>query len=97
MSGAGNSSRHVYTLKKLQGRNNYKQLTRDMSFALEEARLWGHVEETDIPLSLPKAKKNDSDDQIEKIYLEKEFLSVKVSKEWISKNHWEHLKILKTL
>ncbi len=68
-----------------------------MSFALEEARLWGHVEETGIQLPPLEAKKNDNNDQMEKIYLEKEFLSVKVSKEWISQNHWEHLKILNTL
>ncbi len=62
MSGAGNGSRDEYTFEKLQGSHNYKQWTRDVSFALEEAGLWRHVEGTAISPPPLEAKKDDSDD-----------------------------------
>ncbi len=39
-----------------------------MSFVLEKARLWRHVEGTAISPSPLETKKNDSDDRMEKIY-----------------------------
>ncbi len=57
MSGTSNGSRDEYTFKKLQGSHNYKQWTSDMSFALEEARLWRHVERTAVLLLSLEAKK----------------------------------------
>ena len=71
MSGTGNGSRDEYTFKKLQGPHNYKQWTRDMSFTLEEARLWRHVEGTAVSPPALKAKEDDSEDRIEKIFARK--------------------------
>ena len=124
MAGTGNGSKDEYTFKKLQGSHNYKQWTRDMSFALEEARLWRHVEGTAIapPPLMPKG--DDSEDRMERIYardekicefqdnarkaiakigkmctetVQKEFLSVKASREWTPKELWNHLKTRYTL
>ena len=72
MSGTGNSSRDEYTFKKLQGPHNYKQWTRNMSFALEEARLWRHVEGTTVSPPALEAKEDDSEDRMEKIFARKE-------------------------
>ena len=73
MSGTGNGSKDDYTFKKLQGSHNYKKWTQDMSFALEEARLWRHVKETAVAPPPPlKAKEDDSDNQMEKIYAQEE-------------------------
>ncbi len=90
-----------------------------MSFALEEARLWRHVERTAVASPPLETKKNDSEDQRENIFarkdkicefqdnarkalakignmctdtVQKEFLSVKASKEWTPKKLWSHLK-----
>lgn len=41
---------------------------RDLNFALEEVRLWRHIERMAVALSPLEAKKDDSEDQIEKIY-----------------------------
>ncbi len=68
MSGTGNGNRDEYTFKKLQGPHNYKQWTKDMSFSLEEARLWRHVEGTAVSPPPLKAKKDDSEDRMEKIF-----------------------------
>ena len=61
MSGTGNSCKDKYIFKKLQDSHNYKRWTWDISFALEEARLWRDVKGTAItPLSLmPKADDNE--------------------------------------
>ena len=72
MFGTGNGNRHEYTFKKLQGSHNYKQWTRDMSFALEEARLWKYVEGTAVAPPLLKPKKDDSEDQMKKRYAREE-------------------------
>ena len=72
MSGTGNGSKDKYTFKKLQGSHNYKQWTEDMSFALEETRIWRHVEGTAIaPLSL-MPKGDDSKNRMERIYARNE-------------------------
>ena len=124
MAGVGNGSKDEYTFKKLQGSHNYKQWTRDMSFALEEARLWRHVEGTAIPPPPLMPKGDNSEDRMERIYardekicefqdnarkaiakigkmctetVQKEFLSVKVSREWTPKELWDHLKTRYTL
>ena len=39
-----------------------------MSFALEEARLWRHVEGTAVSPPLLQAKNDDSKDRMEKIF-----------------------------
>ena len=84
-----------------------------MGFALEEARLWRHVEGTAVAPPSFKAKEDDSDDQMEKIYareekicefqdnarkaiakigkictetVQKEFFSVKASRDWTPKD-----------
>lgn len=43
-----------------------------MSFALEEARLWGHVEETVVSPPRLKPKNDDSEDRMEKIFAREE-------------------------
>ena len=95
-----------------------------MSFALEEARLWRHVEGTAVSPPPLKAKEDDSEDRMEKIFareekicefqdnarkavakigkmctdtVQKEFLSVKASREWTPKELWSHLKTRYTL
>ena len=84
-----------------------------MSFGLEEARLWRHVEGTAVAPPPLEPKKDDSEDRMEKIYareekicefqdnackavakiekmctdtVQKEFLSVKASREWTPKD-----------
>ena len=74
MSGTGNGTRDKYTFKKFQGSHNYKQWTQDMSFALEEARLWRHVEGTAIGPPSLEVKKDDSEDRMEKIYIRQEMI-----------------------
>ncbi len=66
MSGTGNGSRDEYTFQKLQGPHNYKQWRRDISFGLDEARLWRHLEGTDVSSPPLKAKEDDSEDQMRK-------------------------------
>ncbi len=39
-----------------------------MSFALEETRLWRHVEGTAVALLFLKPKEDDSEDRMEKIF-----------------------------
>ena len=68
MSGTGNGGENEYTFKKLQGSHNYRKWTQDMSFALEETRLWRHVEGTAVALPLLKPKEDDSEDRMEKIF-----------------------------
>ena len=43
-----------------------------MSFALEEARLWRHVERTIVAPPPLKSKKNDSENWMERFYTQKE-------------------------
>lgn len=82
-----------------------------MSFALEEARLWRHVEETAVLPPQLEPKNDDSEDRMEKICefqdnarkavakigkicidtVQKEFRSVKASKEWTPQDLWKHL------
>ncbi len=64
MSGTGNGSKDEYTFKKLQGSHNYKHWTRDISFPLEEARLWRHVERSAVAPPPLKPKQYDGKDQM---------------------------------
>ena len=68
MSGTGNGGRDEYTFKTLQVSHSYKQWTRDMSFSLEEARLWRHVEGMAVSPPPFGAKKDNGEDQMEKIF-----------------------------
>lgn len=61
-------SKHDYTFKKLTGSANYKQWTRDMSFALEEAKLWDHVLGTSTPPPTLLPKNDDNEERTERIY-----------------------------
>lgn len=72
MSRTDNGSKDEYTFKKLQGSHNYKQWTREMSFASEEARLWRHVEGTAVSSPRLEPKKDDSEDRMEKIFAREE-------------------------
>ena len=72
MFGTGNGSRDGFTFKKLQGFHNYKQWKRDMGFALEEARLWRHVEGTAVSPPSLKANEDDSENRMEKIFAREE-------------------------
>ena len=91
-----------------------------MDFALEEIRLWKNLEKTAVDSPTVKAKKNNSEDPMEKIYtqeekisefqdntskdrakikkihtetIQKNFLSVKASGDWTSKDFSNYLKI----
>ena len=46
-----------------------------MSFALEEAKLWRHVEGTAVAPPPLKSKEDDSEDQMEKIFAREEKIS----------------------
>lgn len=59
---------HDYLFKKLAGSANYKQWTRDMSFALEEAKLWDHVLGTSAPPPKLLPKDDDNEERTERIY-----------------------------
>ena len=54
--------------KKLQGAENYKQWNRDIIFALQDAKLWGHID--GLARQTPELKKTleDSKDRKERIY-----------------------------
>lgn len=43
-----------------------------MSFTLDKAQLWRHIKVTTIALPLLKAKKNDTEDCVEKIFIQQE-------------------------
>ena len=64
----GSDAEYEYSFKKLTGSINYKQWTRDMSFALEEAKLWDHVLGTAIPPPTLVATTNDDEERAERIY-----------------------------
>ena len=72
MFGIGNGCRDEYTFKKFQDSHNYMQWSRDMSFALEEARLWRHVERTAVAPPSLEAKPDDNEDRMERIYAREE-------------------------
>ena len=92
--------------------------------ALEDARLWRHVEGTVVAPPSLEPKDDDSEDQMEKVYaweekiyefqdnahkmtakigkmctdkVQKKFLSVKASRDWIPKKLCSHLKTQYTL
>lgn len=56
----GNSNKNEYTFKKFKGSYNYKHWMQDMSFALEKAQLWRHIEKTIVAVFFFKAKINNS-------------------------------------
>ncbi len=61
------TSEKEYKFKKLQGAENYKQWSGDMTFAFQEAKLWEHISGKAIrPLEL-KSKADDDEDRQERI------------------------------
>ena len=72
MSKTSNNSRDEYTFKKFQCSHNYKQWTQNMSFALQEARLWRKVEGMAIAPTLLEVKRDDGKNWMEKIYAQEE-------------------------
>ncbi len=72
MAGTGNVSKDEYTFKKLQGSHNYKHCKRDISFALEEARLWRPVEGTEVAPPPLKLKADDTEDRMKRIFAREE-------------------------
>ncbi len=57
-----------FLFKKLQGGENYKQWNRDMTFALQDAKLWDHIMGSERRLSELKETKDDDGDRKERIY-----------------------------
>ena len=57
-----------FTFKKLQGAENYKQWNRDMTFALQDAKLWGHIDESARRPPELKEKPDDDEDRKKRIY-----------------------------
>ena len=55
------TSEKEYKFKKLQGAENYKQWSRDMTFALQEAKLWERISGT--AMRPPELKSNADDDE----------------------------------
>ena len=62
------TNKKEFMFKKLQGAKNYKQWNRDMTFALQDAKLWDHIMES--PRRLPELHetKDDDEDRKERIY-----------------------------
>ena len=68
-------SKHELTFKKLTGSTNYKQLTRDMSFALEGSKLWDHILGLAVAPPALTAKPDDTEERSERVY--QRFLKIK--------------------
>ncbi len=58
-----------FTFKKLQGAENYKQWNRDMTFALQDAKLWDHIMGSARRPPELKETSDDDEDRKERIYL----------------------------
>ena len=69
------NSKYEYTFKKLTNFANYKQWSQNMSFALEEAKLWDHVFGTAISPLVLQLNPDNSEEQAERVY--QQFLKVK--------------------
>lgn len=67
-SGTGNGSNNEYTFQQHQEPQNYEKWTRDISFVLEKATFWRPIEVTAVSPPFFKAKKDNSEDWIEKIF-----------------------------
>ncbi len=61
------TSEKEYKFKKLQGAENYKQWSRDMTFALQEAKLCEHISGTAIRSPELKSKDDDDEDRQQQI------------------------------
>lgn len=55
------TSEKEYKFKKLQRAENYKQWSRDMTFALQEAKLWEHI--SGIAMGPPELKSRAGNDE----------------------------------
>ncbi len=55
------TSEKEYKFKKFQEAENYKQWSRDMTFALQEAKLWERISGT--AMRPPELKSNSDDDE----------------------------------
>ena len=56
-----------YTFAKLSGSASYKQWSREMTFVLKEAELWGYITGDRIKPRELIEKKDDNEDRLEKI------------------------------
>lgn len=62
------SNKKEFTFKKFQGAENYKQWSRDITFTLQDAKLWGHIDRSARePPELSEILDNDKDKK-ERIY-----------------------------
>ncbi len=62
------TNKKEFMFKKLQGAENYKQWIRDMTFALQDAKLWDQIMgSARSPLEF-KETKDDDEDRKEHIY-----------------------------
>ena len=57
-----------FMFKKLQGAENYKQWNRDMTFALQDAKLWDHIMGSARRPPELKETKDDDEDRKKRIY-----------------------------
>lgn len=57
-----------FTFKKLRGAENYKQWNRDMTFALQDAKLWDHIMGSAKRPPELKETSDDDEDRKERIY-----------------------------
>ena len=62
------TSEKEYKFKKLQGAENFKQWSRDMTFALQEAKLWEHISGTAMRPPELKSRTDDDEDRQERIW-----------------------------
>ncbi len=62
------TSEKKYKFKKLQGAENYKQWSRDMTFALQKAKLWEYISGPAIRPPELKSKADDDEDRQERIW-----------------------------
>lgn len=56
-----------YTFAKLSGSASYKKWSREVTFALQEAELWGYITGDRIKPRELIEKKDDDEDRLEKI------------------------------
>ena len=62
------TSEKEYKFKKLQGAENFKQWSRDMTFALQEAKLWEHISGTAMRPPTLKPQTDDDEERQERIW-----------------------------
>ncbi len=61
------TSEKKYKFKKLQRAKNFKPWSRDMTFALQEAKLWEHISGTAMRPPELKSHSNDDEDKQKQI------------------------------